>query len=136
MPYWYGAELESQFEVAGGAADFQAGQKVRITGRLRENEFSLTVVVTRYEWGRLLEWRFHDAHGIRGLQRWEMETIAPVAPGSEAVTRVRMRDEYEFPGWFGRLFDWLVTRHGVARRDREYLARLNKLAEGNRAETA
>lgn len=122
MPYWYGADMESCFEVQGGAEEFQVGQKVRITGHLGRREVSLTAVVTRYEWGRLLEWRFQDAYGVRGLQRWEID-LAP--PG----TRVRMRDEYQLPGTAGRIADWLLTRHAVARRDRCDLARLKTLAE-------
>jgi len=70
----------------------------------------------------VLEWRFQDAYGVKGRQRWE---IQPAADGS----RLRLYDEYEQPGAFGRLFDWLITRHAVAKRDREHLARLKRLAE-------
>ncbi len=130
MPYWYGAEMESRFEVQGGAAEFQVGLKVRITGHLGQTEVAHTAVVTRHEWGRLLEWRFQDAYGVRGLQRWELES-APISSGlATPDTRVRMRDEYEFPGRLGRIADWLLTRHAVARRDRHGLERLKKLAEG------
>ncbi len=122
MPYWYGVEMGSCFEVQDGAAEFQAGLKVRISGRLGRREVSLTAVITRYEWGRLLEWEFQDAYGVRGLQRWEME---PVPAG----TCVRLRDEYELPGRLGRLADRLLTRHAVTRRDRSDLARLKRLAE-------
>ncbi len=122
MPYWYGREMGSCFEVQEGAAEFQVGQKVHITGHLGRREISLTAVVMRYEWGRLLEWRFQDAYGVRGRQRWEIE---PASPG----TRVRMCDDYELPGASGRVTDWLLTRHAVAQRDRRDLARLKKLAE-------
>ncbi len=124
MPYWYGTEMDCTFEVQGGATEFQPGQKVRITGKLRGREISLTVVVTTYEWPRVLEWRFQDSYGVRGMQRWEIETV-----GSGA--RVRMRDSYEMPGRLGRCFDWLLTRHAVARRDREVLVRLKRLVEHN-----
>ena len=60
MALWYGAEMNSCFEVQGGAADFATGQKVRITGRLGNREVTLTVVITAYEWERLLEWQFQD----------------------------------------------------------------------------
>jgi hypothetical protein len=122
MPYWYGAEMASCFEVQGGAAEFQVGQKLRITGRVGSREVSLTTVITRYEWGRLLEWHFQDAYGVRGLQRWELEAVS-------LGTRVRMRDSYEMPGRLGKLTDWLLTRHAVARRDGDSLARLKCLAE-------
>ncbi len=122
MPYWYGAEMESCFEVAGGGSDFVAGQKVRISGKLRAREVSLTVVIVRYDYGKFLEWRFQDAFGVRGLQSWEL-----VASGGG--TCVTMRDRYEMPGRIGRMFDWALTRHAVARRDRDYLARLKRLAE-------
>jgi uncharacterized membrane protein len=122
MPYWYGAEMESQFEVQNGAAEFQVGLKVRITGRPGGKEVTHTAVVTGYQWGRLLEWRFQDEYGVRGLQRWEIQA----APSS---TRVRMHDSYQLPGCLGRLADWLLTRYSVARRDRSDLARLKKLAE-------
>ena len=122
MPYWYGAEMASCFEAQGGAAEFETGQKVRITGRVGSREVSLTTVITRYEWGRLLEWRFQDTYGVRGLQSWEFEAVSP-------GTRVRMRDSYEMRGCLGKFTDWLVTRHAVARRDRDSLARLKRLAE-------
>ncbi len=122
MPHWYGAEMNAEFEVQGGAADLQTGLKVRITGRVGRREVSLTAVVTQHDWGHVLEWRFQDAYGVRGMQRWEME---PAAGG----TRVRMRDEYELPGHLGRIWDALVMRHAVARRDRGWLARLKRFAE-------
>ncbi|HYL09414.1 MAG TPA: SRPBCC family protein [Candidatus Acidoferrales bacterium] len=122
MPYWYGAEMEAQFEVQGGAADFAAGQKVRITGHLGKKEVSLTVVVTRFEFGSVLEWRFVDGFGVKGLQRWEIVT-------EEGGTRIVFRDEYELPGRLGRVSDWLFTRHAVRARDREHLVRLKRLSE-------
>jgi hypothetical protein len=122
MPYWYGAEMNCEFEVLGGAADFEIGQKVRITGRLGSREISLTTTVTQFEFGRFLEWCFQDSYGVKGTQSWEIS-----ATGS--ATLVRMRDEYEMPGAFGKLFDWLFTRHAVARRDRDWLARLKRLAQ-------
>jgi hypothetical protein len=122
MPYWYGSEMASEFEVSGGASDFAASQKVRITGKLGKKEISHTAVITRYEWLRQLEWRFDDAYGVRGLERW---TLDPDATG----TRVTMRSEYEMPGKFGRAINWLITRHAVTRRNCEYLARLKKFAE-------
>jgi len=73
--------------------------------------------------GRLLEWRFEDSYGVRGLERWEIQA------GSGSGTRVHMRSEYEIPGKLGRAVDWVFTRHAVARRNHEYLARLKKLAE-------
>src|SRR5713101_2561103 len=96
MPYWYGAEMESCLEVQEGAAEFRTGLKVRIAGRLRGKEVTHTAVVTAYQWGRLLEWRFQDAYGVRGRQRWELEPgrTEPAAP----LTRVRMQDHYELPG--------------------------------------
>jgi hypothetical protein len=129
MPYWYGAETESRFEMQRGASEFAAGQKVRITSHLRSREVTLTAVVTRYEYGRVLEWRFQDIYGVRGVQRWEIESLAAQPENTAARTRVRIRDQNEFPGRFGRLVDWLVTRHGVAQRDRRYLARQKKLTE-------
>ena len=147
MPYWYGAEMEAQFEMSGGASDFCVGQKVRITGTLRRREVSLVAVVTRCEPGRALEWRFHDAFGVKGLQRWELDPIRAAgevchsesasiladeeSPGlpSDACTRVRMTDEYELPGFFGRLADALFMRFSVAARDRAWLRKLKQLAE-------
>src|SRR5580704_2706901 len=107
MPLWYGVEMDSHFEVQGGASDFVVGQKVRITGKLGAREVALTAVITAYEWDRLLEWQFQDAYGMRGLQRWELEA----APGG---TRLRMRDSYRMPSVFGRIFDFAFTRFAVA----------------------
>ena len=58
MPLWYGTEMNSHFEVQGGAPDFAVGQKVQITGKLSKSEVSLTVVITAYRWEKLLEWQF------------------------------------------------------------------------------
>ena len=69
MPLWYGTEMNSHFEVQGGASDFAVGQKVQITGQLGKREVSLTVVITAYRWEKLLEWQFQDSYGVRGLQR-------------------------------------------------------------------
>lgn len=122
MPYWYGAELQSCFEVQGGAAEFAVAQKVRIAGNIGKREVTLTAVVMRYEWGRLLEWRFQDAYGVCGLQSWELSTTAQ-------GTRVHLRDAYKLPGRLGRILDLLFTRYAVAHRDRGNLARLKRLVE-------
>ena len=122
MGAWYGAELDLQFEAQGGAIEFRNGLKVRLHGRIGKREVSHTAVVTEFERGRVLEWQFQDAYGVRGLQRWEIEE-------SGKGTRLRMRDRYEMPGRFGSFLDWLVTRHAVARRDRHELARLKRLVE-------
>jgi len=132
MPYWYGAEMYSCFEVQDGAADFALGQKVRISGKIGGRSVSHTAVVTAFEPARLLEWRFQDAHGVRGLERWELEDVPGPAPGR---TLVRFLSQYELPGRLGRLLDRLVTRRAVARRSGEHLRHLAGLVEG-RAETA
>jgi hypothetical protein len=122
MPLWYGIEMDSKFEVQGGAPDFAVGQKVRITGDLGSHEVILTVVITAYEWERLLEWQFQDSYGVRGKQRWELQSIA-------GETKLTMRDSYQMPSAFGRFFDKIFTRFAVAQRDRAWLARLHQLVE-------
>jgi hypothetical protein len=122
MPYWYGHEMKSEFEILGGASDFAAGQKVRIRGRLGAREVTLTAVVTSHEFGRTLEWQFQDQYGVKGKQSWEIAA-------QDDATLVRMHDDYEMPGRFARIVDALLTRHAVARRDRAWLARLARLAE-------
>ena len=124
MPYWYGSDMQAGLEVQGGAADFQVGQKVRITGRIARREVSLTAVITRLEWPSVLEWQFRDPYGIRGLQSWTLESTG-------AGTHVTMRDAYELPGR-GRLagfLDALLMKRGVTRRDRSWLARLKQIGE-------
>jgi hypothetical protein len=123
MIYWYGVEMKAEFELQGGCADFAVGQKLRISGWLGEREVSLTPVITRYEFGRLLEWRFADGYGVKGEQSWE---IAATPAGA----RVIMRDKYQMPGRFARFGDWIFTRFAVRQRDRQHLARLKRLAEG------
>lgn len=122
MGAWYGREMDLQFEVQGGAIEFRNGLKVRLTGRLGKRSVSHTAVVTEFERGRVLEWQFQDAYGVRGMQRWEIEATA-------AGCQVRMRDRYEMPGRFPKFLDWLLTRHAVARRDRAELDRLRRLVE-------
>lgn len=122
MGAWYGREMDLQFEMQGGAIEFRNGLKVRLVGRMGKREFTHTAVVTEFERGRVLEWQFQDAYGVRGAQRWEISEIP-------SGTRVEMRDSYEMPGRLGRVFDWLLTRHAVARRDRRELERLKGLVE-------
>jgi uncharacterized protein YndB with AHSA1/START domain len=122
MVLWYGTEMNSCFEVQGGASDFAAGQKVRITGRLGNREVALTVVITEYQWEHVFEWQFQDSYGVRGKQRWEFQ------PRGD-TTRLTMLDQYEMPGRIGNVIDRLFTRHGVAARDRSWLDRLQHLAE-------
>ena len=122
MPLWYGTEMNAKFEVQGGAPDFAVGQKVRISGDLGSHEVILTVVITAYEWERLLEWQFQDSYGVRGKQRWELQSTA-------GKTQLFMRDSYQMPSAFGRFFDKIFTRFAVAQRDRAWLARLQHLAE-------
>lgn len=122
MAYWYGREMDSVFEVQRGADEFQTGLKVRIIGRLAKREVSLVAVVTAYERGRLLEWRFRDGYGVAGLQRWEIEQRAN---GS----RVHLYDEYEMPGRIGKFWDRVFMRRAVQARDRRDLGRLKRLVE-------
>lgn len=125
MPYWYGAEMNAEFEVQEGAADFCAGQKVRITGKVLRKEISLTVVITRYTDGRLLEWKFRDEYGVRGTQCWE------ILPAGAHRTRVTLCDEYALPspGRLAKLADKFWMRPNIARRARLHLLKLKKLAE-------
>ncbi len=126
MPYWYGAEMDSEFQVLGCAAQFAVGTKVSICGRVGSKAVSQTALVTAFEYARLLEWRFEDAHGVRGCERWQLERVAaPMGAG----TVVTFTTDYVLPGVIGRIVDYLVTRHAVARRSREYLQRLARLAE-------
>ena len=129
MPYWYGADMHACFEVQDGASDFAIAQKVRITGNLGKREVSHTAVVTALQQARLFEWRFRDRYGVVGLERWELERVdSPSSQGTQ-ITVVRMRSDYTMPGLVGKAMDWLVTRHAVARRNENYLARLKHYAE-------
>jgi uncharacterized protein YndB with AHSA1/START domain len=126
MAHWYGPEMRSSFETQGCGSEFRAGSKVCISGELAKRIFSHIAVVTAFEKPRLFEWRFEDAYGVRGSERWEMERLEN---SSGAQTMIRFTNEYEIPGRFGRVLDWLLTRHALARRNRDYLDRLARLAE-------
>ncbi|HYB60411.1 MAG TPA: SRPBCC family protein, partial [Methylomirabilota bacterium] len=126
LAYWYGVEMQAEIEVAGGAEEFTAGQKVRISGKLAGKIVTHTVVITECQWGKVFEWRFLDAHGVRGTERWEFE---PVQIGGDAGTRVRMINDYQVSGFLAELTDKLLTRRSLALRNRDYLARLKRLAE-------
>jgi uncharacterized protein YndB with AHSA1/START domain len=126
MPYWYGVEMQSSFEVQSGGSEFRTGSKVRISGKLASRNVSHTAEVTALEKPRLFEWRFQDAYGVRGSERWEIE---PAEKSGGAQALVRFTNEYEIPGRMGRLIDWLLTRQALARRNRDYLERLARLAE-------
>jgi uncharacterized membrane protein len=129
MPYWYGADMQACFVVQDGAADFAVAQKVQITGNLGKHEVSHTAVVTALHEARLFEWRFKDRYGVAGLERWELERVDTPSSERPPKTIVRMRSDYTLPGALGKIMDWLVTRHAVARRNRDYLARLKRYAE-------
>ena len=129
MPYWYGSEMEACLEVQGGASDFALAQKVRVTGHLGKREVSHTAVVTAMQPPRLFEWRFEDRYGVKGKERWELERVDVLSSAGGPRTLVRMRSEYVMPGLLGKAMDWLVTRHAVARRNDDYLARLKRYAE-------
>jgi hypothetical protein len=129
MPYWYGADMKTCFEVQDGASDFAVAQKVQITGNLGKREVSHTAVVTALQQERLFEWRFRDRYGVVGLERWELERVDVPSPQRPQKTGVRMRSDYKMPGLLGRAMDWLVTRHAVTRRNENYLARLKRYAE-------
>jgi hypothetical protein len=131
MPYWYGAEMRSCFEVQGGAADFATGLKVRISGQLGRQSVSHTTVVTKFEYARLMEWRFQDEFGVRGLERWELERVT----GPAVSTVLRFVSQYEMPGRLAKWMDWLWTRRAVRQRNLDYLERLVRLIEqrGRRA---
>jgi len=129
MPYWYGADMQASFDVQDGASDFAVAQKVQITGSLRKREVSHTAVVTALQQARLFEWRFRDRYGVSGLERWELERLEAPSATHRPKTIVRMRSDYKLPGLLGKVMDWLVTRHAVARRNQDYLARLKRYAE-------
>src|ERR1700686_1788740 len=129
MPYWYGADMRACFEVQDGASDFAVAQKVQITGNLGKREVSHTAVVTALQQARLFEWRFRDRYGVVGLERWELERLRGPSPQRPPKTVVRMRSDYAMPGLVGKAMDWLMTRHAVARRNENYLARLKRYAE-------
>jgi hypothetical protein len=124
MPYWYGTEMDAELCPQDGAADFRVGQKVRITGRVLRREVTLMVVITRSVPSRLLEWKFRDEFGIRGLQRWEINA-------ESGGTLLRMTDEFALPadGRLAKLAEKFWMRPGVARRDRAALRKLKQLAE-------
>jgi len=126
LAYWYGAEMQTEIEVSDGAEEFAAGQKVRISGKLAGKSVTHTVVITECRWGEVFEWRFLDAYGVRGTERWEFETFEI---GGAAGTRVRMMSDYAVAGFFARITDWVLTRRSLERRNRGYLARLKRMAE-------
>jgi uncharacterized membrane protein len=134
MPYWYGADMQACLEVQGGAADFAIAQKIRITGSLGKREVSHTAVVTALQQARVFEWRFRDRYGVQGIERWELEKNGASTSEPAQKTLVRMRSDYAMPGLLGKAMDWLVTRHAVARRNQEYLARLKRYAEHGETE--
>jgi uncharacterized membrane protein len=129
MPYWYGADMQACFIVQDGASDFAISQKVRITGSLGKREVSHTAVITALQNAQVFEWRFSDRYGVKGLERWELERAPARPPERPPKTIVRMRSDYSMPGPIGKALDWLMTRHAVARRNRDYLARLKRYAE-------
>jgi uncharacterized protein YndB with AHSA1/START domain len=126
MPHWYAPEMRSSFEMQGCGSEFRVGVKVRISGELAKRSFAHTAVVTAFARPRLFEWRFEDDYGVRGCERWEIERVAD---SSGVRTKIRFTNEYEVPEGFGRVIDWLVTRHALARRNRGYLDRLARLTE-------
>jgi uncharacterized protein YndB with AHSA1/START domain len=126
MAHWYGPEMRSSFETQGCGSEFRAGSKVRISAEMANRSFAHVAVVTAFEKPRLFEWRFEDAYGVRGRERWEIERLEN---SSGPRTMIRFINEYEIPGRIGRMINWLLTRHALTRRNRGYLDRLARLAE-------
>ena len=126
LGYWYGAEMQAEIEVSDEKDEFAAGQKVRLSGKLAGKIISHTAVITECRWGQVFEWRFMDAYGVRGTERWEFEEIQT---RSAIGTRVRMINDYAVAGFFAGIVDKLLTRRSLARRNKDYLARLKRLAE-------
>jgi len=124
MPYWYGAEMETTFEVLGGTSDFANGQKISIKGYLAGRPMTLTMVVSRYEYGKFLEWEFQDSYGVKGLQSWSIGA-APDGTG----TLVKMVDRYTNASGLGRVLDKIFTKYAVAKRDRYWLEKLKGMVE-------
>lgn len=129
MPYWYGSDMQACLEVQGGAPDFAIAQKVHVAGNLGKREVSHTAVVTALQQARLFEWRFSDRYGVKGLERWELESLTASSAQNSLGTTVRMISDYTMPGFLGKMMDWLMTRHAVARRNENYLTRLKRYAE-------
>jgi hypothetical protein len=116
--------MESRLEVLGGASDFEVGQKVSISGTLAGREMKLTMVVTRFEFGKFLEWQFQDSYGVRGLQSWR------IGPGPDGKgTIVKMTDRYKNASGVARVIDKVFTRFAVKRRDRYWMERLKSVVE-------
>jgi uncharacterized membrane protein len=134
MPYWYGADMQACLEVQDGASNFAVARKVRVTGHLGQREVSHTAIVTALEPRRVFEWQFRDRYGVEGLERWELECVGAPSSPSAPKTVVRMRSDYKMPGLLGQAVDWLVTRHALARRNQNYLARLKRYAEHGKLE--
>jgi hypothetical protein len=146
MAYWYGSDMEACLEVQGGASDFAVAQKVRVTGHFGKREVSHTAVVTALQRARLFEWRFEDRYGVKGLERWEFQQVNDPPSGlpetdtpqttlrKNTKTNVKMISAYTMPGVLGKAMDWMVTRHAVARRNQDYLARLKRYAEHGKPE--
>src|SRR5271154_185753 len=97
-PDWYGADMQANFEVQGGAPDFAVAQKVRITGNLGKREVAHTAVVTALKQASHFEWRFRDRYGVEGLERWELERVGTPSSQRLPKTVVRMRSDYTMPG--------------------------------------
>jgi len=126
LTYWYGAEMQAEIEVTGGADEFAAGQKVRISGKLAGKSVSHTLMITECQWGEVFEWRFLDAYGVKATERWEFE---PRQIGDAEGSRVRMINDYAVVGFFAGIVDKVLTRRSLGRRNQDYLARLKRLAE-------
>jgi uncharacterized protein YndB with AHSA1/START domain len=126
MPHWYGPEMQSSFETQGCGSEFRTGSKVWIRGKMANRTFSHTAIVTAFERPHIFEWRFEDVYGVQGSERWELQ---PLPNSSGAKTMICFTDDYKIPGRSGRVIDWLLTRHALARRNRDYLDRLARLAE-------
>ena len=123
MPYWYASEMAAEFEVSAAARPILPfRRKCTSAGKLGKKEISHTAVITRYEW---LACSNGDLRTLTAFAAWNAGNWKPISTG----TRVTMRSKYEMPGQIRRAIDWLITRHAVARRNREYFARLKKFAE-------
>ena len=92
MPYWYGYEMKAEFEILGRRIGFRSRAESAHHGPIGRAGSWLTAVVTRYDFGRALEWQFQDQYGVKGKQSWEIAAQRRNARLCTCATITKCRD--------------------------------------------
>lgn len=113
---WYGPEVRVL-----SPGPFGKGSKIKISGRSGAKTYGYEATVTEYVPNRGLTWEGED-----NRMRYRVAFLMTPKDGKSLIL---MRDEFYLKLLLGRLIEKLFMARRVAKTDRQFMARLQSLAE-------